>query len=62
MNIKSKLCNLRLQRYNDTSNKENSKGKQDDPVSKLVTAVESLSSQLTSLKQDFQDLKQRKKK
>ena len=37
----------------------NSNAKQDDSVSKSVTAVESLSSQLTSLKQDFQNLKKK---
>ena len=37
----------------------NSKAKQEDSFLKLVTAFESLSPQLSSLKQDFQDLKQK---
>ena len=45
-------------KVNEASSKENSKAKQDDSVSKPVTAVESLSFQVTLLQLDFQDLKQ----
>ena len=49
----------KIVKVHEVSSKANSKAKQDDSVSKLVTAIESLSSQLASLKQDFQDLKQK---
>ena len=45
----------KISKVHEASSNENSKAKQDGSVSKLVTVVESLSSQLTSLKQDFQD-------
>ena len=50
---------MKIAEVHEVSSKQNSKTKQDDSVSKLVAAVESLSSRLTSSKQDFQDLKQR---
>ena len=52
---------MKIAKVHEASSKENSKNKQDDFVSKLVTAVESLSSQLTSLRQNFEGLKQRNK-
>lgn len=57
MNMNRKLCNLRLPRkLHEAGTKENSTNKQHESVLKLVTAVE-----LTSLKQDFQYLKQKNK-
>ena len=43
----------KIAKVHEASSKENPKAKPDDSVSKLVAAVESLSSQLSSLKQDF---------
>ena len=48
----------KIAKVHEASNKKISKAKQEDSVLKLVTAFESLSPQLSSLK-DFQDLKQK---
>ena len=49
----------KIAKVHEASNKEISKAKQEDSLLKLVTAFESLSPQLSSLKRDFQDLKQK---
>ena len=49
----------KIAKVHESSGKETSKDEEDHSVSKLVTTIESLSSQLALSKQDFQDLKHR---